>query len=75
MKVHKNTENLCMQLLNTADPRRACWRGYALFGKYFCIRSILQEEQDRIKNELAGKCVSVIFDGTTRCGEAMAIVL
>ena len=39
------------------------------------IPFILQEEQTRIKNEIEGKCVSVIFDGTTRLGEALAVVL
>ena len=39
------------------------------------IPFILEEEQARIKNEIAGKAVSVIYDGTTRLGEALAIVL
>ena len=36
---------------------------------------ILTEEQAEIKEEINGKEVSVIFDGTTRLGEAMAIVI
>lgn len=39
------------------------------------IPFILGEEQARIKNEIANTAVSVIFDGTTRLGEALAIVL
>ena len=36
---------------------------------------ILKEEQCRIKHEIADKQVGVIFDGTTRLGEALAIVI
>ena len=36
---------------------------------------IFSQEQARIKEELDGKDLSVIFDGTTRLGEAMAIVV
>ena len=36
---------------------------------------ILKEEQDRIKQEIAGRDVSVVFDGTTRLGEAMVILI
>ncbi len=36
---------------------------------------IFSQEQARIKEELSGKDLSVIFDGTTRLGEAMAIVV
>ena len=32
---------------------------------------ILNEEQDRMKHEIVGRDVSVIFDGTTRLGDAM----
>ena len=39
------------------------------------IPFIHQEEIALIKEELRGKKVSVIFDGTTRLGEAMAIIL
>ncbi len=39
------------------------------------IPFIRQEEIALIKEELQGKKVSVIFDGTTRLGEAMAIIL
>ena len=39
------------------------------------IPFILSEEKRRIKDEIAGKDVSVIFDGTSRLGEALAIVV
>ena len=39
------------------------------------IPFIVQEEQTQNKKEIEGKCVSVIFDGTTRMGEALAVVL
>ena len=36
---------------------------------------ILHEERSRIKQEIAGKCISVIFDGTTRLGEVLAVIV
>ena len=36
---------------------------------------ILKEEETCLKQELQGKQVGVIFDGTTRLGEAMTIIL
>ena len=36
---------------------------------------ILSEEQTKIKGEIEGRDVSVIFDGTTRLGETMAVVV
>ena len=36
---------------------------------------VLREEQARLKDEIKNKTVAVIFDGTTRLGEALAIVL
>ena len=39
------------------------------------IPFILVEEQHKIKAELQGRKVSVIFDGTTRLGEALVIIL
>ena len=36
---------------------------------------IFSQEQAQIKAELNGKDLSVIFDGTTRLGKAMAIVV
>lgn len=36
---------------------------------------ILNEERQRIKQEIEGLPVSVIFDGTTRLGEALAVIL
>ena len=35
---------------------------------------ILKEEETCLKQELQGKQVGVIFDGTTRLGEAMTII-
>ena len=35
---------------------------------------ILTQEQAEIKEEIAGKPLSIIFDGTSRLGEAMTIV-
>ena len=35
---------------------------------------IVAQEQQLLKKEISGKFVSTIFDGTTRLGEAMAIV-
>lgn len=39
------------------------------------ISFIFKEEQSDIKEEISGKSVSIIFDGTTRLGEALAIVV
>ena len=39
------------------------------------IPFIREQEVAKIKQEIAGRKVSVIFDGTTRLGEAMVIVL
>ena len=36
---------------------------------------ILSKERDQVKEEINGKCVSVIFDGTSRLGEVLAVVL
>ena len=36
---------------------------------------IVAQEQTEIKNELSGRPVSVVFDGTTRLGEALAVVV
>ena len=36
---------------------------------------ILNEEQDRLKQEIVGRDVFVIFDGTTRLGETMVILI
>ena len=36
---------------------------------------ILSEEQERVKQEISGRYVSVVFDGTTRLGEVLAIIL
>ena len=32
------------------------------------IPFVIQQEQAEIKKEVNGKCVSVVFDGTTRIG-------
>ena len=39
------------------------------------IPFIMQQEQDKIKEEIQDKHVGVTFDGTTRLGEALSIVL
>ena len=39
------------------------------------IPLIKKEEEERIKSEISASNVAVIFDGTTRVGEALAIVL
>ena len=39
------------------------------------IPFILSEEMEQIKKEISGKPVSIIFDGTSRLGEALVIVL
>ena len=39
------------------------------------IPFILKEEEEFNRRELAGKCISVILDGTTHLGEAMAVVV
>ena len=36
---------------------------------------MLKEEQQRIKQEISSKSVSVIFDGTSRLGEALAVMV
>ena len=36
---------------------------------------ILQQEKEKIRNEISGKCLSVIFDGTSRLGEVFVIVV
>ena len=44
-------------------------------GMYDLIPFVFDEEQKRIKTEIQGKNISVIFDGTTRLGEALAIIV
>ena len=39
------------------------------------IPIIFEEEQAKIKQEIGGQDVSVVFDGSTRFGEAMAAVV
>ena len=39
------------------------------------VTFILKEEQSHIQEELVGRHVAVIFDGTTHLGEALTIVL
>ena len=39
------------------------------------IPFVLQSERTKLKEEITGREVSVIFDGTTHLGEAMAVVL
>lgn len=42
---------------------------------YDYVPFVLKQEEDSIRTELSGKDVSVIFDGTSRLGEALAIIL
>ena len=44
-------------------------------GMYDLIPFIVDDEQKRMKKEIEGKDISVIFDGTTRLGEALAIIV
>ena len=46
-----------------------------LRGMYDLIPFVVDNEQKQIKQEVQGKRISVIFDGTTRRGEAMAIIV
>ena len=39
------------------------------------IPFVLQNERDKLKKEIEGRDVSIVFDGTTHMGEAMAVVL
>ena len=39
------------------------------------IPFILSEEESHVHSQIAGKKVSVVYDGTTRLGEALAIIL
>lgn len=51
--------------------------GYRLTDKrhlFDTIPFILNEEEERLKQELLHKDLSVVFDGTTRLGEALAVV-
>ena len=36
---------------------------------------ILTQERDQVKKEVEGQCLSVIFDGTSRLGEVLVVVL
>ena len=36
---------------------------------------VISQEQENIKREITGNAVSVVFNGTTRLVEAMAVVL
>jgi len=39
------------------------------------IPLLLSQEQADITGELSGRPISVVFDGTTRLGEAMVVVI
>ena len=39
------------------------------------IPFILEQEKSKIKDEIKGKFVSIIFDGTSRLGEVLAVVI
>lgn len=52
--------------------------GYRLAGRHplsDIIPFILSEEKHRVKGEIADKDVSVIFDGMSRLGEAVVLVI
>lgn len=42
---------------------------------YDYIPFILKEEETKIRNEIAGRSLSVVFDGTSWLGEALAVIL
>ena len=44
-------------------------------GMHDLIPFIYKQEFERIQGEISDKDVSVVFDGTTRLGEALAIVV
>ena len=39
------------------------------------LHPFILKEQDRIKQEIVGRVVSVVFDGTTRLGDAKVILI
>lgn len=39
------------------------------------IPFILKEEEARVRKEITGKDLSIIFDGTSRLGEALAVIV
>ena len=39
------------------------------------VSFLLKEEQAWIQSELHGKCVFMVFDGTTRLGEVLAVIV
>lgn len=52
--------------------------GYRLSDRRFMfdlIPFILKEEEENLKEELRGKHLGVVFDGTTRLGEALVIIV
>lgn len=64
-KLHHFREVLEQHAYRLADER----------GMFDLIPFVLSEEQKRLKAELKGKIVSLIFDGTSRLGEALAIIV
>ena len=52
-----------------------CYRPASRHPMSDVIPFILSEEKHRIKDEIAGKDVSVILDGTSQLGEALTIVV
>ena len=49
--------------------------GYSLTDPRHMMDLILDEERKRIHEEVQGKFISVVFDGTTRVGEVLAVVV
>lgn len=64
-KLHHFRELLEQHAYKLADPR----------GMYDLLPVVLSEEQTRIKAEIKDKNIAIIFDGTTRLGEAFAIIV
>ena len=64
-KLHHFREVLEQHAYRLADRR----------GMYDLIPFVLANETKRLKAEIEGRNVSIIFDGTTRLGEALAIIV
>lgn len=64
-KLHHFRDLLEERAYKLADPR----------GMHDLIPFVADDEQNRIKQEIDRKDVGVIFDGTTRLGEAIAVIV
>ena len=64
--------------LECPDLRNLLENGYRLTDPRHMldlVLFILNQECTRIRSELQGKYLSVVFDGTTRLGEVLAVVV